>query len=59
MRGAGAWKQNADLKVIVALAAWILQLYKHVDPSEPKLVSKICKDYDSIWKQVISPMLLG
>jgi hypothetical protein len=58
MKATGKWQQNADLKNIFALAAWILQLYKDVDPSDPGLVSKICNDCDTIWKRVILPMLL-
>jgi hypothetical protein len=58
MGNTGAWKQNADLRDIVALAAWLLQLYKDVDPSYQRLNSEISKDLDTIWLRVISPMLL-
>jgi hypothetical protein len=58
MSNTGAWKQNADLRDIVALAAWLLQLYKDVDPSYRRLNSEISKDLDTIWLRVISPMLL-
>jgi hypothetical protein len=58
MSNTGAWKQNADLRDIVALAAWVLQLYKDVDPSHQRLKSEISKDFDTIWLGVISPMLL-
>jgi hypothetical protein len=58
MSNTGAWKQNADLRDIVALAAWVLQLYKDVDPSHQRLKSEISKDLDTIWLGVISPMLL-
>jgi hypothetical protein len=58
MKDTVEWKQNADLKDIVAVAAWILQLYNDVDPSDRDLVSNICDDYDTIWSRFISPMLL-
>lgn len=57
MIGIGVWKQGADLREVVALAAWILQLYGGVDPSDRHLFQKISEDLETIWERVISPML--
>lgn len=57
MSGTGARKQGVDLREVVALAAWILQLYGGVDPSDQQLLSKISEDLDIIWERVIFPML--
>ena len=55
--GTGARKHGVDLREVVALAAWILQLYGGVDPSDQQLLSKISEDLDIIWESVIFPML--
>lgn len=56
MRKTGAWKPNAQLRTVVAAAAWILRPYKSEDPSEPHLIDTILKDFEIIWLEVISPM---
>lgn len=56
MRETSAWKPDAQLRIVVAAAAWILRPYKDVDPAEPQLVQKVLEDFEIVWLEVISPM---
>ena len=56
MRETGAWKPDAQLRNVIAAAAWILRPYTNEDPSEPQLILRILKDFEIVWLEVISPM---
>lgn len=56
MRDTGAWKPDAQLRDVIAAAAWVLRPYKDVDTSEPQLILKILEDFEIVWLEVISPM---
>jgi hypothetical protein len=56
MRETGAWKPDAQLRNVIAAAAWILRPYKNVDTSEPRLILRILEDFEIIWLEVVSPM---
>lgn len=55
----GAWKSDAQLKKIAAVAIWILQPYRSVDPSDPKLILGLLEEFEIIWLEVISPLFDG
>lgn len=56
MRNTSAWRPDAQLRNVVAAAAWILRPYTNEDPSEPQFILRILKDFEIIWLEVISPM---
>jgi hypothetical protein len=56
MRETGAWKPDAQLRNVIATAAWILRPYKNVDTSEPQLILRILEDFEIIWLEVVSAM---
>lgn len=56
MRETGAWKPDAQLRNVIAAAAWILRPYKDEDTSDPQLILKILEDFEIVWLEVISPM---
>lgn len=55
----GAWKSEAQLRNIVAVAIWILQPYRSVDPSDPTLILGLLEEFEIIWLEAISPLFYG
>lgn len=59
LENTGAWKPDAQLGDVVAVALCILRPYREVDPSDPEIILELLKDFEIIWIESISPLFEG